>query len=350
MDGRLTLHPGPGGSEPGDTASTPNSAALPVSAASSVSIPTPGRPPVDQSRRGLLYAFGAYALWGVFPLYFPLAEPATPLEILAHRVFWSAVLSGALLLVPAVRRDLGTLLRSRRRMTYLTVAALVLAVNWYTYIWAVNSGEVVQASLGYYVNPLVSALLGVIVLHERLRRLQWISLGIGFVAVVWLTVEHGGLPWTALALAFSFGSYGLFKKQADAPAVQSLAVETAVLTPAAIAYLAYLVASGQSTFGNHGAGHTLILISLGVVTAVPLLCFAGAATRIPLSVIGMLQYMTPTIQLALGVFVLNEPLPGRRLAGFVIVWIALALLMIDGLVARHTAIRATAAAASDARL
>lgn len=348
MDGRLTLHPGPGGSEPGNTASTPNSAASTVSTPTDPTS-TPGRPPGDQARRGLLYAFGAYALWGVFPLYFPLAEPATPLEILGHRVLWSAVLSGVLLLIPAVRRDLGTLLRSRRRMTYLTVAALVLAVNWYTYIWSVNNGEVLQASLGYYINPLVSVLLGVIVLHERLRRLQWISLGIGFVAVVWLTIEHGGLPWIALALASSFGSYGLFKKQADAPAVQSLAVETAVLTPAAIAYLAYLVASGQSTFGNHGAGHTLILMSLGVVTAVPLLCFAGAATRIPLSVIGMLQYMTPTIQLALGVFVLNEPLPGRRLAGFAIVWLALALLMVDGLRARRTVIRATAAA-SDARL
>lgn len=309
-----------------------------------------GRPPVDQARRGLLYAFGAYALWGVFPLYFPLAEPAPPLEILAHRIFWSAVLSALLLLIPAVRRDIGTLLRSRRRMTYLTVAALVLAVNWYVYIWAVNNGEVVQASLGYYINPLVSVLLGVLVLHEHLRRLQWVSLGIGFVAVIWLTVEHGGLPWIALTLAFSFGGYGLFKKQADAPAVQSLAVETAVLTPATIAYLAYLVGSGQSTFGNHGAGHTLLLMSMGVVTAIPLLCFAGAATRIPLSVIGMLQYMTPTIQLALGVFVLHEPLPARRLAGFVIVWIALALLMVDGLRARRTAMRSAATMAPDASL
>ncbi len=301
---------------------------------------------VDQARQGLLYALGAYVLWGVFPLYFPLAKPASPMEILAHRVFWSAVLSVLLLLIPAVRRDLGSLLRNRTRMLYLTAAAVVLAVNWYAYIWGVNSGQVVEASLGYYINPLVSVMLGVVVLGERLRPLQWIALGVGALAVVWLSVDYGRLPWIALALAFSFGSYGLFQKKADAPAVQSLAIETAVLTPAAIGYLAYLVVSGTSTFGNHGTGHTLLMMSLGFVTAVPLLFFAGAATRIPLAVLGMLQYLTPTIQLILGVAVLGEPLPPGRLAGFVIVWIALALLMVDGLRARRSGQRAASVPAS----
>lgn len=296
--------------------------------------------PSAASRTGIAFGVGAYVLWGVFPLYFPLLEPADPAEILAHRIVWSALVSVLLLVPRRVRLGLVDLLRDRRRMLRLSAAAGVLGVNWFTYIWGVNHGQVVQTSLGYYINPLVTVLLAVVVLRERLRRLQWIALGIGFTAVIWLTIDYGRLPWLALVLAFSFGSYGLFKKQVSAPAAQTLAVETAVLTPFAVGWLAWLIASGNSTFGQHGAVHAVLLASTGLVTAIPLLFFAGAATRLPLRVLGMLQYLAPTLQLAVGVLIMHEPLPAARLIGFGIVWLALVLLTVDGLRARRATLRA----------
>jgi len=292
-----------------------------------------------ESRRGLVYALGAYTVWGVFPLYFPLLEPANAEEILAHRIFWSGVVSAVLFLVPSVRRGFGRLLRDRRRVRYLALAAVVLSVNWYVYIWAANHAHVVEASLGYYINPLVTVLLGVIVLRERLRALQWAALGLGFVSVVWLSIDAGRLPWIALALAFSFGSYGLFKKKADAPAVQSLAVETGVLAPFALGYLVWLTLTGAGTFAGDGPGHALLLASAGVVTTVPLVFFAAAATRIPLSTMGLLQYLTPTLQLGVAAFLTNEPMTSRRLVGFVLVWAALVVLGADGLRAGRRMIR-----------
>jgi len=294
----------------------------------------------ETRRTGLAFGVGAYALWGVFPLYFPLLKPADPLEILAHRVVWSMVLSVLLLLLRPVRRGFGAVVRDRRRLLRLCLAGVVLGVNWFTFIWGVNHGEVLQTSLGYYINPLVTVLLAVLVLRERLRRLQWVALGFGFAAVLWLTVDYGRLPWLALVLAFSFGAYGLFKKQVSAPAVHTLVVETAVLTPLALAWLAGLTLAGQSTFAADGVGHAGLLASTGLVTAVPLLLFAGAATRLPLRVVGMLQYLTPTMQLAIGVFVVREPLPPGRLVGFCVVWLALALLSVDGLRARRASLRA----------
>jgi chloramphenicol-sensitive protein RarD len=234
-----------------------------------------------------------------------------------------------LLLVPSQRASISVLIRSRRRVAILTAGAGFLAANWFTYVWAVNHGEVVQASLGYYANPLVSVLLGVVVLSERLRRLQWVAIGIATMAVVWLTFEYGHVPWVALVLAVSFALYGLFKKQADAPAVQSMVVEAGALAPAALAYIVAVQAAGIGTFTSHGTWHAALLISAGPVTIVPLLLFAGAATRVPLSVIGLLQYLTPTMQLVLGVVVQHEPLPPARFAGFCGVWVALVVLGLD---------------------
>ena len=288
-----------------------------------------------ETRRGFLLGVAAYAIWGLFPLYWPLLEPAGAVEILAHRVFWSlAVVVG---LVFAVRRAdrLRAVLRSPRIRSILTGAAVVIAINWGTYIWAVNNDHVVEASLGYFINPLVTVLIGVVVLHERLRRAQWAALGLAAVAVLALTIEYGHPPWVALILAFSFGTYGLAKKKANVGAVESLTFETMVLAPVAVAYIAWLVFAGTSTFGHHGAGHALLLAATGVVTVIPLICFGGAATRVSLTTIGLLQYITPTVQFILGVTVFAEPMPAMRWVGFALIWLALALFTGESLRHRH---------------
>ena len=288
-----------------------------------------------ETRRGFLLGVAAYAIWGLFPLYWPLLEPAGAVEILAHRVFWSlAVVVG---LVFAVRRAdrLRAVLRSPRIRSILAGAAVVIAINWGTYIWAVNNDHVVEASLGYFINPLVTVLIGVVVLHERLRRAQWAALGLAAVAVLALTIEYGHPPWVALILAFSFGTYGLAKKKANVGAVESLTFETMVLAPVAVAYIAWLVFASTSTFGHHGAGHALLLAATGVVTVIPLICFGGAATRVSLTTIGLLQYITPTVQFILGVTVFAEPMPAMRWVGFALIWLALALFTGESLRHRH---------------
>jgi chloramphenicol-sensitive protein RarD len=282
---------------------------------------------VSEVRRGTLLGFAAYLLWGLFPLYWPLLEPAGAVEILAHRVLWSLVLVGLVLLVRA--RSLRTLPRGRRQLKLLVAAAVLIAVNWGVYIWGVNAHHVVETSLGYFVNPLVSVALGVVALGERLRRTQWAAVGLAAVGVLVLTVESGRLPWIALALAASFGTYGLVKKVVGVPAVEGLVVETAVLTPLALGYVLIGALFGTTTFATHGAGHALLLASAGVVTAIPLLAFAGAAARVPLSRLGLMQYVTPTMQFLIGVLVRHEPLPPGRLVGFVLVWFALAMFTAD---------------------
>jgi chloramphenicol-sensitive protein RarD len=220
------------------------------------------------------------------------------------------------------------------------VASVLITVNWGTYIWGVNHHHVVETSLGYFINPLVSVLLGVLVLGERLRTLQWVALGIAAVAVVALTVEYGHPPWVALILAFSFGSYGLAKKKANAGAVESLVVETLVISPVALAYIVFLMGTGASTFGGHGAGHALLMMGTAVITVVPLLCFGGAATRIPLSTLGLMQYLTPTVQFILGLVVFHEPMPAMRWVGFGLIWVALAVFTAETLRNRHRQLRA----------
>ncbi|SNX96904.1 chloramphenicol-sensitive protein RarD [Geodermatophilus sabuli] len=280
---------------------------------------------------GVASGLAAYGMWGLFPLYFPLLEPSGGLEIVAHRVLWSLVFVAGLLTVVRRWSHVRAAFTDRRTLLVLLGAALLIAVNWLVFVWAVNSGHVVETSLGYFINPLVSVLLGVVVFSERLRPLQWTAVGIAAVAVVVLTVDYGRPPWIALALASSFGLYGLMKKVVRVEAAPGLFVETALVVVPAGAVLAVLHAQGDGTAGNAGIGHLLLLLSSGIATAVPLLLFAAATRRIPLSTVGLLQYVTPLMQLAIGVFVNHEPMPPARLVGFVIVWIALAVFTADSL-------------------
>jgi chloramphenicol-sensitive protein RarD len=290
-------------------------------------------PAADETRKGLTYGVGSYLLWGLFPLYFPLLEPAGTVEILASRMAWSLVVVAILLALSRGFAGVRTVLRDRRRFGLLTTAAVLISVNWGVYIWAVNAGHVVESSLGYFINPLFTILLGVIVLGERLRPTQWVAVGIGVAAVVVIAVDYGRPPWIALTLAASFGLYGFVKKRAGVGALDSLAVETGTLFVPAVVALIVLDAQGTLAFGHHGAGNTLLLASTGVVTAIPLLFFAAATQRLPLSVIGLLQYLTPVLQFIVGVGIRHEHVPFAEFIGFCLVWVALIVLTVDGL--RH---------------
>jgi len=301
---------------------------------------------VDERRAGVASGLAAYGLWGLFPLYFTLLEPAGGLEIVAHRVVWSLVFIGLLLTVVRRWPHVRAAVADRRTVLVLLGAAVLIAANWLVFVYGVNSGHVVETSLGYFINPLVSVLLGVVVFAERLRALQWVAVGIAAVAVAVLTVDYGRPPWIALTLAATFGLYGLMKKLVRVEAAPGLFIETALVVLPAAVVLAVLHAQGEGTAGNAGTGHLLLLLSSGIATAVPLLLFASATRRIPLSTVGLLQYVTPLMQLAIGVFVYREPMPPARLAGFVIVWIALAVFTADSLrQARAGARRRTAEAA-----
>jgi chloramphenicol-sensitive protein RarD len=299
-------------------------------------------PRISEGRRGFLLGVAAYAMWGLFPLYWPLLEPAGAFEILAHRVVWSMVSMG--LLVVLLRRTTAfrTMLGDRRVVGLLALAAAVISVNWATYIWGVNNGHVVETSLGYFINPLVTVLMGVFVLGERLRPWQWAALGVGALAVAVLTLDYGRLPWVALVLAFSFGSYGLCKKQAGAPAIESLTLETMLIAPFALTYLGWLGVRGESGLTQHGPGHVLLFMSTGLVTAVPLICFGGAAIRVPLVTLGLLQYLAPILQFALGVLWFHEDMPAGRWVGFLLVWIALTIFTVESLRHRRRTLRLTA--------
>jgi chloramphenicol-sensitive protein RarD len=286
----------------------------------------------DADRRvGTAAGAAAYTLWGLFPLVFHQLRSVEATEILLHRVVWSFVVVACLVLVRRDRRWYAAVRSTPNGLRNLAAAAVLIATNWLVYIWAVNHDHVVEAALGYYVNPLITVALGVWVLGEHLRGLQQVALGFGAGAVAVLTVAYGGVPWIALVLACSFAGYGFLKKAVGVEATTSLAVETAVLLPAALVGMALLHASGEAAFLAGSLGRDALLVSLGVVTAVPLLLFATAAGRIPLSLLGLLQYLTPTMQLLCGVAVFHEPMPPERLIGFVLVWVALVLLGIDAL-------------------
>ena len=290
----------------------------------------------DELRRGTWYGFLAYAIWGVFPLYFYALKPAGAWEILAHRIVWTLVLCAGILLV---RRDLAwsrQLVARPRLAAGVTVAALLIAANWVIYVAAVISGRTTEAALGYFLNPIVTVGLGVVVLRERLRRMQWAAVGIGAVAGVYLSVAGGQFPLIALSLAFSFAAYGLVKKKVGASldAMHSLAAETAVLFPIALVVLVVLTVQDATTFTLDAPLHPLLLLLAGVVTAVPLLLFAAAARRIPLTTVGLLQFVTPVLQLLCGVLLLDEHMSRARWIGFAIVWLALLVLTVDSLAAR----------------
>ena len=285
----------------------------------------------------MAYGVACYLLWGLFPLYWPLLEPAGAVEILAHRVVWSLVLVLGVLAVQGSWGWARSLLRDPVSFGRMSVAAVLIGANWTLYIWGVNNEHVVETSLGYFINPVVTVIIAVLVLHERLRPLQWVAIGLGALAVVILTVDYGRPPWIALGLAFSFATYGLLKKQVGTRvgAVQSLTVETAVLFLPALGFLVLLDVRGDGQLGHSGLGPGLLLASAGIATAVPLLFFAAAARRVPLSVLGMLQYLAPVLQFATGVLLYDEPMPASRLAGFALVWAALVLLSAETLRHRH---------------
>ncbi|MGH3416499.1 MAG: EamA family transporter RarD, partial [Actinocrinis sp.] len=260
----------------------------------------------SEERKGFIFGVAAYGLWGMFPLYWPLLKPATATEILAQRMVWSLAVMAILLAVKRNWSEIAKLRRTPRKILLLFGAATVVSVNWGVYIWAVNRGHVVETSLGYFINPLVTVLFGVLILRERLRRVQWAAVAIGGAAIVELVVGYGQVPWIALILAFSFGSYGLLKKMAAVPAAESMSVETAFQFLPALAYLTFLQSQGTAAFGHVHWTVTVLLVCCGLVTVVPLLCFAAAANRLPLSTMGLLQFLTPILQLMCGVFVAHE--------------------------------------------
>lgn len=286
---------------------------------------------MTDQRRGLLLGVAAYGMWGGFPLYWPHLEPAGAIEILAHRVLWSVLTMGLLVLLLRRTTQFRALFSHRRTFLLLAVAAFTITFNWATYIYGVNNGKVVETSLGYFVNPLVTVALAVAVLRERLRVVQWAALGCGAAAVAVLALAYGRMPWVALTLAVSFGLYGLIKSRVGRHlgAVPGFAAETLVLAPLALAYVLWLIARGGGTFVGHGTGHAVLLALTGVVTTVPLLLFNTAAARLPLSVVGLLQYLTPLLHFVIGVVVLHEHMPPARWWGFALVWLALVVLGVD---------------------
>ena len=300
---------------------------------------------MNEQRRGFLLGVAAYSMWGVFPLYWTLLEPAGAVEILAHRVAWSLVVMVALVFLLRRTSQLRAILRSPRLLVLLTVASVVIGLNWGGFIWGVNNHRVVEVSLGYFINPLVTVLLGVVVLGERLRRAQWIAIGLAGLAVLGLTLDYGHPPWIAFLLAGSFGTYGLAKKKANVEAVESLTFETLVLTPIAVGYLVWLSAQGDATFGD-GVGHSLLLVSTGLVTAIPLICFGAAAIRVSMTTIGLLQYLAPTIQFALGILFFHEEMTTAKWVGFILVWLALVLFTSEALRHRSRQLREAAVASA----
>jgi chloramphenicol-sensitive protein RarD len=277
---------------------------------------------------GLLFGFSSYIMWGLFPLYWPLLEPANPLEIVSHRAVWTLVFCLIVLALSKQVLTTLTVMKNPKTMAALLLSTILVSINWITYIWAVNHGHVVEAALGYYINPLIIIAFGVLLLREKLRPLQWVAVGIAAVGVLVLTIDYGRLPWVAISLALSWGSYGLVKKKLNLGALEGLAIETLISFIPYVGYLIYLGQQGTGQFG-HKPLLTILLISAGAVTAIPLLLFNGSTTRLPYSTIGLLQYITPTIQFSIGVWLRHEDMPTARWIGFIVIWFALAALATD---------------------
>jgi chloramphenicol-sensitive protein RarD len=283
---------------------------------------------LSKNKIGLLFGICAYVLWGAFPLYWPLLEPANPLEIVSHRAVWTLVFCFIVLAATkALKSTLATLKRPKIAAK-LFLTSLLISINWLVYIWATNNGHVVEASLGYYINPLIIIGFGVILLKEKMRLLQWAAVIIASIGVLVLTIDYGRLPWIAFALAISWGSYGLIKKQLGLGALEGLAIETFISAFFYLGYLIYIGNQGTGQFGHH-LGLTLLLMSAGAITAIPLLLFNGSATRLPFTTIGLLQYITPTLQFSVGVWIRHEDMPTARWIGFLIIWVALTTLGFD---------------------
>ncbi len=280
-------------------------------------------------KKGLLYAFGAYGLWGLFPLYWKFVKHVPALQVIGHRIGWSFVL---LMLVVSITGQWGRIRSSltRRVLVVYLATGLLLSVNWLIYVWGVNAGYIVETSLGYFINPLVSVLLGVVFLRERLRLAQWLPISLAAAGVIYLTWTYGRLPWIALSLAFSFGLYGLIKKLAPLGSLQGLTLETGMVFAPAVAYLLFAEFRGEGHFLHDGLATDVFLMGAGIVTTVPLLMFASAVQRIPLTMVGLMQYIAPTIQFLIGVLVYEEPFDQMRLMGFSLVWVALVIFWVEG--------------------
>lgn len=287
-------------------------------------------------RRGLIYGLIAYGLWGILPLYWKVIRHVPAQEILVHRIIWSFLFLSLLLSLRRQWSWLRGVVKQRSTLRILIAAALLLSVNWFIYIWAVNAGFVVETSLGYFINPLVNVLLGTLYLRERLRPGQWAAVSLAAAGVLYLTISYGSLPWIALSLAFSFGIYGLLKKKVNLGAAESLTAEMSVLLLPALGYLVYLEQTQGAVFRSSGAVTVLFMIGTGMVTATPLVFFAAAARRVPLSMLGLLQYIAPTMQFLIGITAFREPFTLQRLVGFAIIWVALAIYSLEGAWQRRT--------------
>lgn len=283
-----------------------------------------------EARRGFFAAFGAFFIWGLLPLYIHQLAPTPSVQIMAHRVIWACLFVFGYL---ALRGELGKVwaaLRDGRARLLLSVSAVLITINWLVYVWAVANSHVVESSLGYFINPLVSVLLGVFVLKEQLNRMQWAAVSLAALGVLWITLQVGRPPWIAIVLALSFGTYGLIRKQVVVDSVAGLGVETLLIAPVMLVYLGWTLHTGSFAFGQHGAVVDAFLIASGAVTAIPLVLFAYGVRRVPLSTVGLLQYVGPTLQLLTGVLVFHEPFTQTQLVGFGLIWAALAVYAGEG--------------------
>lgn len=274
-------------------------------------------------KKGLLFALGAYSIWGLFPIYWKTIQHVPALQLIGHRIVWSFLLLMLILSVGGNIKGLAAKMTDLKILRIYALAALLIGVNWLLYVWAVNAGFIVETSLGYFINPLISVVLGMIFFRERLRPLQWIPVVLAGIGVAYLTISYGRLPWIALVLAFSFGFYGLVKKMAPLNSANGLTLETGILFIPALGYLLFAEWTGAGAFTHTGPGADLLMVGAGLVTTIPLLMFAGAAHRIPLTTVGLMQYLAPTLQFLIGVFIYHEPFSSQQLIGFGIVWVGL---------------------------
>jgi chloramphenicol-sensitive protein RarD len=287
-------------------------------------------------KKGIAYAFGAYFIWGLVPIYWKLIKHVPALELLGHRIAWSFILLIAVLLASRKWSELRILISDRKAMRIYPIAAILVGLNWYIYVWSVNAGFIVEASLGYFINPILSVLLGVLFLKERLRLFQWVAVGLATAGVAYLTLTYGRLPWIALSLAFTFGLYGLVKKISPFGPLQGLTLETGILFVPALLFLIYRDSLGQGSFLHTGVGSDILMAGAGFITTIPLLMFASAAQRIPLTMIGIIHYITPTCQLLIGVLLFREAFGLDRVLGFGIVWIGLIIFIVESFWFHHT--------------
>ena len=279
--------------------------------------------------KGIWNGLAAYVLWGFFPIYWKLLHEVPALEVIGHRISWSFLLLIAVILLTSQWKNFRTAALTPKVIGIYTLAGVVLTINWLIYVWGVNSGFIVETSLGYFINPLISVLLGVFFLHEQLRPMQWIAVALAAAGVLYLTITYGRPPWIALSLAVSFGIYGLVKKIAPLGSLYGLTLETALVFPIALIYLVFVGSIGTGSFLHHGLLIDILLIGTGAVTSIPLLMFASAARQIPLTMIGVLQYIAPTLQFLIGVFLYHEPFDQSRLIGFSLVWLALMIFWVE---------------------